>query len=440
MRLHIRTPLALALASLVLTGCATEPAVSPAPTPSEPVEVRLHPDDVDRVARRVAELMGPRTVAPVAMAPVAVRPTARPTSRPARSPRASVPGEVTRRAEIPDPVDPGAPSDALLTSARQAVAAASTWLRENQRADGAFADDARPNHTTGLTALAVLALMADPAESEANASAIRRGVGWLQARADAEGRLTRPVVQQYMYEHAYATLALLHYARRNDDDAALAVARRGVDFILRARNPYMGWRYGVRDGDNDTSVTALMVHVLDQAADAGIEVDDGAFRGAANWVEKMRGAEVGRIGYINRGGSAPRTMESIDRFPSDMSEAPTAMGIHTLAICAERLGEEPDLRKSANVVTATLPSWDEDAGSIDLYYWYWGTLAMEHAGGAHWNAWRANLIPALTDHQRSDETGERGSWDPVGAWGVEGGRIYSTAVSSMALANSLGTR
>ena len=40
--------------------------------------------------------------------------------------------------------------------------------------------------------------------------------------------------------------------------------------------------------------------------------------------------------------------------------------------------------------------------AIDLYYWYWGTLAMSQLGGARWDQWRAHLVRALPGHQRRE--------------------------------------
>ena len=70
-----------------------------------------------------------------------------------------------------------------------------------------------------------------------------------------------------------------------------------------------------------------------------------------------------------------------------------------------------------------------------MYYWYYGTLAMYQVGGKHWVRWHKALVPAVRDNQRMDGGVGlyRGSWDPVGPWGLEGGRVASTAMMVMCL-------
>ena len=60
---------------------------------------------------------------------------------------------------------------------------------------------------------------------------------------------------------------------------------------------------------------------------------------------------------------------------------------------------------------------------------------MARAGGPRAEAWRAALVEALVPHQRidGDVCGPKGSWDPVDAWGPEGGRVYATATAVLAL-------
>jgi hypothetical protein len=72
-----------------------------------------------------------------------------------------------------------------------------------------------------------------------------------------------------------------------------------------------------------------------------------------------------------------------------------------------------------------------------MYYWLHGTLALHLAGGEAWLAWRDALLRTLLPAQRDDEGGPcgyRGSWDPVGPWGPDGGRVYATAAMAWALA------
>jgi hypothetical protein len=62
----------------------------------------------------------------------------------------------------------------------------------------------------------------------------------------------------------------------------------------------------------------------------------------------------------------------------------------------------------------------------DMYYWYYGSYAMFQMGGRHWKAWNKAMKTAVLDSQRQDGA-HLGSWDPVGPWGMKGGRVYSTA-------------
>ena len=81
------------------------------------------------------------------------------------------------------------------------------------------------------------------------------------------------------------------------------------------------------------------------------------------------------------------------------------------------------------------PKWNPNDGSIDMYYWYYATLAMYQVGGAEWKTWNEALKTAMVDNQRKDTTYcmYKGSWDPIGPWGPDGGRVYSTAILAMCL-------
>ena len=84
-----------------------------------------------------------------------------------------------------------------------------------------------------------------------------------------------------------------------------------------------------------------------------------------------------------------------------------------------------------------IPSWNPFAGSVDYYYWLWGTGALHQWGGPYWTEWKAAVEQALVPNQRRDGN-FAGSWDPVGPWGQDGGRIYATAAAALALEAYLG--
>jgi hypothetical protein len=94
-------------------------------------------------------------------------------------------------------------------------------------------------------------------------------------------------------------------------------------------------------------------------------------------------------------------------------------------------GATEAIRKGAKACLARPPKWGE--GTADMYYWYFGTLAMREVGGEEWKAWDASLEKAVLRHQQA-EGARAGSWDPLDPWGLtEGGRIYSTALLTLCL-------
>ncbi|MCG3133587.1 MAG: hypothetical protein HMLKMBBP_00786 [Planctomycetes bacterium] len=330
------------------------------------------------------------------------------------------------------------------------TAAALRWLRDHQSADGSWDADGFQHrcvgascsgtgesaHDAGLTGLALLCFLGDghTHQSGEHRDVVRRGLKWLRDRQDAEGCFASRASQQFQYDHAIAALAMCEGYGMTMSPLFKEPAQRSVDFIARSRNPYLAWRYGVRDGDNDTSVTGWMVMALKSAKAAGLEVDDGAFRDSVTWIDRMTEEEFGRVGYQARGAGPARTAAMQDRFPQGESEAMTAVGVLTRIFCGQDPDKEPLVGKGLALMTKKLPKWDADAGTIDFYYWYYGTLAAYQAGGDAWKQWSAAMKPSIVDHQRL-EKGQctYGSWDPEDPWCPEGGRIYATAINCLSL-------
>jgi len=176
----------------------------------------------------------------------------------------------------------------------------------------------------------------------------------------------------------------------------------------------------------------MMISALHAGKMAGLAVGQEAFDGAKAWIDKATEPEYGRVGYTSRGTGPARPQNKMDKFPSDKSESLTAAGMLTRMYVGEDPRKSEMIQKGANLCLKVLPAWDEQGGSIDFYFWYYGTQAMFQVGGDAWKHWNKAMKTALVDNQI--KTGcATGSWAPVGVWCEDGGRIYSTAMSTLCL-------
>jgi hypothetical protein len=340
------------------------------------------------------------------------------------------------------------------TVTQNAVEDALRWLADHQDFDGdgrwdsdGFMKHDPPDdrcdgpggalHDVGVTGLALLAFLgADYTDRGTHrfAKHVRAGLRYLCNVQEDDGCIGSRASGSFMYSHAIGTLALCEAYWMTRNPRYRKPAQDALNFISAARNPYLAWRYMPRGGANDTSVTGWCVMALKSGKYAGLEVDPDAFDGARQWIDKMTDPNFGQVGYDYPGGQAARPDGKQDRFPADKSQSMTAVGILTRIF----LGEDPRtsemIRKGADLCVELPPKWNPDDGSIDMYYWYYGTLAMFQVGGTPWRKWNDAMVNAIVTHQHRKGTGSRwGSWDPLCVWGDDGGRVYSTAMLAMCL-------
>ncbi len=314
-----------------------------------------------------------------------------------------------------------------------------------------------PAHDVGVTGMALAAFLGagrQPGSGEPYGPVVTRGLEYLKrVQAESGSYADSRTGERWLYDHAWATLAVVEAAGLTGDAALLRSGRRAVRLILQARNPYFAWRYGERPGENDTSVTTTMAKPLHaaQAIDEALArcgrkaVFQGdipeAWDGIRAWVDKMTDLGTGRTGYIQRGGGPSRYPEvhgpAAEQFPRDKSERPTAAALLMRFWIGEKASSKV-VKLGLGLLLATPPRWSA-GGSIDLLYWYDGALVANMAGGKVWKAWRDALTDALVGHQHTDTTVSDvlGSWDPDGAWGKPGGRIYATALAVLTLETPL---
>ncbi|MHC4822014.1 MAG: prenyltransferase/squalene oxidase repeat-containing protein [Planctomycetota bacterium] len=332
---------------------------------------------------------------------------------------------------------------------RKATDAGLEWLSNHQAPHGAWDCDGfqarckknicgghgKSLYDVGVSGLSLLAFLGAGETHRAGSykHVVRNGLKYLKGSQDAEGCFGARTSNHFTYNHGIAALAMAEAYGMTMSPLFKSSAQNGINFVTKCQNPYLAWRYGVKPQDNDTSVTGWMVMALKSGKMAGLDVDPDSFEGAVRWLDKVTEPEYGRAGYTARGNGPARPQELMDKFPTDKSESLTAVAVLSRIFCG---ADEKDeyVRKGADLMLRSLPVWDEASGSIDHYYWYYGTLAMFQVGGKHWEAWKTAMEPSILENQHLKQGDDRyGSWDPVGPWGPDGGRVYSTAVNVLNL-------
>jgi hypothetical protein len=255
----------------------------------------------------------------------------------------------------------------------------------------------------------------------------------LIAQQGDDGRLGTAAAVDFIYDHAIGTLALSEAFGISQAEELRAPAQKAIDYLEAHRNPYMVWRYQPRDGDNDTSVTAWCTMAYRSASDFGLKVNTGTMKVIAAWLDQVTDPATGHAGYTKRGEPSSRHPgDHARKYPPRANEALTAAALFARFLLGQDPATEEVMMRAAATVAAKPPRWSAEDGTIDCLAWYFGTHAMYQVGGERWQEWERDLLGATVATQRTDGS-FAGSWDPVGVWDEDGGRIYATALLTLSL-------
>ncbi len=369
------------------------------------------------------------------------------------------------------------------------------WLARHQNEDGSWGalslasrcDDAHKcidthksftsTYDEGLTGMALLAFLGagfghnsqeyflDPARGNkkvVTGEVVTAGLKWLVAHENSDGSFGKN--QAFMYNQALATMALceaygLTQARYWHDPA-----QRAVDYLEGAQRPspsgqgLWGWRYASRQDlehfhqgdsldaafkkelfDADTSVTGWAVMALKSARMSGLDVKQESFDGALAFVKSVSTAD-GQAGYLDAKTAGAKVSGPDDQFDYHSG------GMSALAMCVRAFtahdADDPFLEMAAKRVTGDLPRVSKDGLSVDYYYWYYGSLALNQfdgpesprRSGKFWSPWNKAMVAAITEGQQKSATdcGE-GGWLAPDRWCHAGGPVYATAINVLTL-------
>ena len=334
-----------------------------------------------------------------------------------------------------------------------AIDAGLKWLANHQDEDGKWdcdgfmkhdsADSEICNgpgnavHDVGVTALALLAFLGDGSTMRSGPykENIKRGVLWLKGQQQENGLFGSAASHDFVYDHAIAAYAMCEAYGLSDYKLLRKTAQKGIEYLESHRNPYSVWRYQPRDNDNDISVTGWAIMAYESGQFFKLKINDGALKLCETFLDQVSDP-TGKHGYTKQGeGSSRKPGEHGTKFPIEKGEALTAVGLFCRFFMNQDPKEKPVMKAAANLLRAKPPVWDEKSGSIDHYYWYYATYALFQYGGTHWTDWQKKLETAVVKNQHRDGGKKNlvGSWDPIGAWGEDGGRVYSTAILTLTL-------
>ncbi len=294
---------------------------------------------------------------------------------------------------------------------------------DEENVDRQFAGMHADAGVTGLTILAFLGAGYTHEEGQ-YADQVDRALSWLVRQQQADGFLGGNATRYArMYCHAIATYSLAEALGMQTDrtnDARLRVPlERAIAYIVDAQNQTDGgWRY-LKGQKSDMSMFGWQLMALKSAEIAGIPTPP---KTRELMIQFLKDRSLGD----RKGLASYRLLDP--KFPP---LPPTPSMTAEALFCKQMLGiarTNPQSIEAVEFLQARLPNRRQE----DLYYWYYGTLAMYQYGGAGWQAWNSSLRDLLVADQRVG-THAVGSWDPKAPWGPYGGRVFSTAVSTLCL-------
>lgn len=236
------------------------------------------------------------------------------------------------------------------------------WLRDHQQDDGVWSADGfhsqcgRPSQhgrmkfkrqgrcsnkdgkddrgwkmaTDGVTGLAALAFLGagytqDSGEFKVT---VKKALRYLLAIQTDDGCFGSKEDEHFVYNHAICAMAIAEAYAMTGAAKLKGPAQRAVDFIALAQNEdpergYLGWRYGVKPGESDGSVTGWMILALKSARAAGLSIEDRCWDGAARLYDDLTGLDGGypRTGYLTKAGPNARLREASNFLPNPSIDA-----------------------------------------------------------------------------------------------------------------------
>lgn len=326
-------------------------------------------------------------------------------------------------------------------ASERAVAAGLQWIADHQLPNGAWsysqlrnpacrgkckdiAVDKANKSLVSATAMALLPMLGSGITHKEgkHRKNVKHGLDYITSnfQMKKEGAsLCEKGMHPEMYHHGLTTIVVCEAAAMSRDKNLEKLSQMAILYTINCQDPVGGgWRYSPKQ-PGDTSGMGWNFMALKSAQMGYIDVPKPTIVKAKRFLDLVVGSEGGaKYGYLNNSNSGDGMNRDI--------RALTAIGL----LGQMYMGWKPD---NPALVRGTdyLSKWGPDAGR--LYYSYYATQVMHHAGGEKWDRWNKKMRDDLVSRQVK-EGHEKGSW-PVqhGEHCDQGGRLLATAFSTMIL-------
>jgi hypothetical protein len=330
----------------------------------------------------------------------------------------------------------------------QAVERGLAYLARIQRPGGEWGDmdaldDKYGQIAVGKTGLALLAFLGaghTHVSNTVHSPVVERALDALLGMLDPE---SGHFGDTEAYSHGIGTFAIAECLALSRDERLRAPLQAAVAHILekqsKKRDPrfFGGWGYFYSDAHTfdrwpRTSITVWQVMALESARLSGVQVPDTAFDAARQFLDNARDDE----GEYYRYNHDPARLGS--GYPTLPASTPAAL--FALSLLGDDIQAQEHAAQRAFVLNRAPQSYrytTDDAfvhrAQGNLYFWYYGTLAMFRAGGGAWASWNEAMKKTLLPAQDAD-----GSWRPIDIYARyardnDGDRSYTTAMCVLSL-------
>ena len=261
--------------------------------------------------------------------------------------------------------------------------------------------------------------------------------------------------------HTLATMALCEaYGLSGNREVKLA-AQAALDFLVAAQKRNESgapWGFGLGslqdledrrargalDDESflaarasvDLSITCWVVMALKSAQTCGFQVPEETLRGALDYgIAATQEADAPALLRIDGAGEKDG-FAAHPRVP--------ALGMLIRSFVAQDISD-PYLESSADALAADVPEIGKEGRSVDFYYWYFATLALNQfdgpdsprkGAGSQWSAWEKGLTKALLplqDRSKARDACSRGGWLQEARGNQKGRALYNTAMNVLTL-------